>query len=163
MVVHRLAAPACALAGVAAAVALAGCGSGASGSAAAGHSTPSSPVSGNIQEAVLPTGATAPATAIETQPGRARALARLAVGSCLARAWHKAGLGQSYGTYAGHGMVQFATGTTARPTGNLAQDTLVTVRVYTNGKVAGIPDSSQGAEGKLTVDNRALSHWGCAR
>lgn len=163
MVVHRLAGPAGVLAGLASAVALAACGGGGQGSGAAGHSPESSPVSGSVQEAVLPTGATAPATAMETQPARARALAQRAVGSCLARAWHKAGLGQSYGTYAGHGMVQFATGTRSRPTGNLAQDTLVTVRVYANGKVAGIPDSSQGAEGRLTVDDRALSHWGCAR
>jgi hypothetical protein len=36
------------------------------------------------------------------------------------------------------------------------------VRVAADGTAAGLPDSSQGAEGALTVDNRVLQHWGCS-
>ena len=139
---------------VAVAAALAGCG---------GSGNRQAAVSASVQAAVLPAGSTAPATALETDPARARSIAGHAVGTCLARAWRNAGFGRSFGVYAGNGMVQFATGSRARPVGNLAQATLITVRVYTDGTVAGVPDSSQGSEGALTVDNRALSHWGCAR
>jgi hypothetical protein len=147
------------LAAAAGALALAACAGGPAGNAAARQAAAPRMA---VQAAVLPAGASAPASGTETNPALARRYAQRAVGGCLAEAWRKAGLGHSFGSYAGHGRVQFATGSPSRPTGNFAQATLITVRVYHDGSVAGLPDSGQGAEGRLAVDNRALTHWGCA-
>jgi hypothetical protein len=147
------------LAAAAGALGLAACGGGAAGSGTA--RTAATPRM-TVQAVVLPAGASAPASGTETNPALARRYAQRAVGGCLAQAWRKAGFGHSFGSYAGHGTVQFATGSPSRPAGNFAQATLITVRVYHDGSVAGLPDSAQGAEGRLAVDNRALTHWGCA-
>jgi hypothetical protein len=162
------------LAAAAGAIALAACGGGSAGAGMAGGGMAGGGMAGGgtarqtttprmeVRAAVLPAGTSAPASGTETSPALARRYAQRAVGGCLARAWRQAGFASSFASYAGHGRVQFATGSPSSPTGNFAQATLITVRVYHDGSVAGLPDSAQGAEGRQAVDNRMLAHWGCA-
>src|ERR1035438_5274572 len=67
------------------------------------------------------------AKTLETNPTRAKLYAENAVGPCLQQAWGNAGYQNVFDQYVGHGIVEFRTGTSANPTGNLGEATLIDV------------------------------------
>ncbi len=116
--------------------------------------SPSSPGSG--QAAAQPDERGTP----QTNPLLAKKYAEQSVGNCLEIVWSNYGNATMFDSYLGNGVVQFSTGTSASPTGNFAEDTLIDVRVDADGSVTGIPAGGAGAPPAGPTDSD-LDYWGC--
>jgi serine/threonine protein kinase len=111
--------------------------------ASAGSSTPGRSSTAAPRPSPITSKAAKP---LVTSPTKAQLFAENAVGPCLQTAWANAGYPNVFDQYTGNGVDQFSTGTLSDPTGNTAERTLISVRVYANGSVS---------------DNPALDYWGC--